>query len=244
MNTMDNASVKRIAVYLLTLLTLMTAFPARSRAGGIMAEEIKAAIISYVESSMHWSPGSLRIDDKARISDLVFPGEDIRLEVKARPDQDFIGDTALSLKYYSRGSLVKEENLRVMLEGLRDVVVSTKALARDKLIAAEDVRVEKKWVRHLPERIASASDEVIGKVLMVNVRQNNEIARNVIKEPRLIKKGSTVRIILDNGDFSISTMGVSEENGIAESLIRVKNVSSNKVIYARVVGDSLVKVEF
>ena len=242
---MDNAIAKRRALSFLLLLGLMTGFPARSAAAGtITAPEIKGAIIHYVESSMHWPSGSLRIDDRAKINDVVIPGEDIRLEVAARPDQDFIGDTVLAVKYYSGRNLVKEETLRVMLEALKDVVVSTKALTKDKIITAEDVRIEKKWVRRLPEKLATVSDEVIGKVLMVNIRQNNEIARNVLKEPRLIKKGSAVRIILDNGDFSISTMGVSEENCIAESLIRVKNVSSNKIIYARVVGDSLVRVEF
>lgn len=241
---MDNALIKRMVVLLLMLLALVTCFPAQSAASTITVQEIKAAIIRYVESNMHWSPGSLRLDCKTRISDVAVPGEDIRLEVTARPDQDFIGDTVFAVKYYSGGNLVKEENLRFILEALRDVVVSTKALTKDKIITAADVRVEKKWVRRLPEKIATDFDDVIGKMLMVNIRQNNEIARNVIKEPRLIKKGGTVRIILDHGDFSITTMGVSEENGIAEALIRVKNVSSNKIIYARVVGDSLVKVEF
>ncbi len=241
---MDNDVAKRRVVSFLTLLGIMTGFPAQSEAGTITAPEIKGAIIHYVENSMHWPPGSLRIDDRAKINDVVIPGEDIRVAVAARPDQDFIGDTVLAVRYYSGRNLVKEENLRVMLEALKDVVVSTKALTKDKIITAEDVRVEKKWVRRLPEKLATVSDEVIGKALMVNIRQNNEISRNVIKEPRLIKKGSAVRIILDNGDFSISTTGVSEENGTAESLIRVKNVSSNKIIYARVVGDSLVRVEF
>jgi len=130
------------------------------------------------------------------------------------------------------------------MEALRDVVVSTKALKKDKVITAEDVRVIKKWVRRLPDKMATVPDEVIGKALMVNIRQNNEIARNIIKEPRLVKAGSAVRIMLDNGNFSIGTMGISQENGVAEALIRVKNASSQKIIYARVVGESLVKVEF
>jgi flagella basal body P-ring formation protein FlgA len=117
-------------------------------------------------------------------------------------------------------------------------------LTRDQTITAEDICVIKKWVKCLPDKIATVPDEVIGKALTVNIRQNNEIARNVLKEPRLVKKGNVVQILLDNGEFTITTMGISQENGISEALIRVKNVSSNKIIYARVVNDSLVKVDF
>jgi flagella basal body P-ring formation protein FlgA len=241
---MGKAFGKRRTISLLLILAVAVGFPAPSAAGSITAEEIKMAVIHYVESNMHWEPGTIRMDCKSRLSEMVVPGANLTLEVTARPDQDFIGDTAFQVKYYSGETLVKEEPLRVTLEALRDLVVSTKALPKDKVITGEDVRVIKKWVRRLPEKVAIVSEDVVGKILMVNIKQNNEIARNVIKEPRLIKKGNTVRIIVDNGDFSITTIGVSEENGIAESLIRVKNVSSNKVIFARVIGDSLVKVEF
>ena len=193
---------------------------------------------------MHWLPGTLRLDCKSRLSDLAVPGEQITMEITARPDQDFIGDTAFGLKYYTGKNLVKEETLRVTLEVLKDVVVSTKPLIKGKLIAAEDISITKKWVKRVPGQMATAPQEVIGKTLMINVKQNNEIAKNIIKEPILIKKGNAVRILLDNGDFIITTAGISEENGIAESLIRVKNVSSNKIIYARVVSESVVKVRF
>lgn len=240
---MDNVLGKR-TVALLILTAIAACFPAKSAAAIITEAEIKTAIVNYVESNMPWPPGAFRVEGKSRLSDAVIPGEDITLEITARPEQDFVGYTAFRVKYYSGAKLVQETSLGVVMEALRDVVVSTKALKKDKVITAEDVRVIKKWVRRLPDKTATASDEVVGKVLMVNIRQNNEIARNIIKEPHLIKAGSAVRIMLDNGNFSIGTMGISQENGIAAALIRVKNASSQKIIYARVVGESLVKVEF
>ena len=241
---MDNVSGKRIALPLLILMVIAACFPAKSAAAIITEAKIKTAIVNYVESNMPWPPGTLRVEGKSKLSDVVIPGEDITLEITARPEQDFVGDTAFRVKYYSGAKLVKETSLRVVIEALRDVVVSTEALKKDKVITAEDVHVIKKWVRRLSDRKATASDEVIGKVLMVNIRKNIEIARNIIKEPRLIKAGGAVRIMLDNGNFSIRTTGISQENGVAEALIRVKNASSQKIIYARVVDESLVKVEF
>jgi flagella basal body P-ring formation protein FlgA len=241
---MNTAFGKKMAVVLLMLWAVATCFPVASFAGSITVEEMKTAIIRYVEKTMHWPADTMRLDCRSKFTEVVFPGENLRIEVTARPDQDFIGETAFGLKYYAGENLVKEETLRVALEVLKDVVVSTKALSKGKPISVEDVCVIKKWVKRLPGQMATVPEEVIGKVLTVNVRQNNEIAKNILKEPIVIKKGNAVQILLDNGDFSISTMGISEENGIAESLIRVKNASSNKIIFARVVSESVVKVQF
>ena len=53
-----------------------------------------------------------------------------------------------------------------------------------------------------------------------------------------------VQVILESGAINITTMGLSEEDGAEGSFVRVRNVSSNKIIYARVIGDSRVKVDF
>jgi flagella basal body P-ring formation protein FlgA len=60
----------------------------------------------------------------------------------------------------------------------------------------------------------------------------------------MIKRGNVVRIVFDSDDFNITTVGISEEDGAIDKVIKVRNISSNKTIYARVTGNSLVKVEF
>jgi flagella basal body P-ring formation protein FlgA len=39
-------------------------------------------------------------------------------------------------------------------------------------------------------------------------------------------------------------LGLSEEDGMQGAIIKVKNMSSKRTIYARVLGESLVGVEF
>jgi flagella basal body P-ring formation protein FlgA len=175
---------------------------------------------------------------------MAIPAEKITTEVQSRPDEDYIGDTAFTIRFLSGGTLIKEEMVRVRLEVLTDVVVAAKALARNMEIAAEDVKVLKRWVRRLLPNAITTPAEVIGKVPTLNLIQNSEITKNIIKTPFLIKKGKLVRIVLDNGNLSVTAMGVSEEDGECEKVIRVRNLSSNKTIYARVTGISLVRVEY
>ena len=42
----------------------------------------------------------------------------------------------------------------------------------------------------------------------------------------------------------IVTVGLSEEDGVAGNIVRVKNITSNKIIYARVLSDSMVELDF
>ena len=63
-------------------------------------------------------------------------------------------------------------------------------------------------------------------------------------EPVMVKRGKLVRIVLENGPLRVTTIGLSQQNGAFGDIIKVKNISSKNVIYARVMGNSLVQVEF
>jgi flagellar basal body P-ring formation protein FlgA len=78
----------------------------------------------------------------------------------------------------------------------------------------------------------------------VQVASGTEILATMLKSPPLVRKGKMVKMVFDNGSMHIVTVGLSEEDGVAGNIIRVKNITSNKIIYARVLSDSLVGIEF
>jgi flagella basal body P-ring formation protein FlgA len=235
---------ERAVILLLIAWCGTLGLPEDAQGATIRAEEIKAAILLHVENNMPWAPGAIRVDFPGKVADVEVPGEQGKLEVQNRPDEDYIGDAVFSVKLYSGEALYKEEKVRVVLEVLRDFVVSARFLTRNKSIAADDVRVLRKWVKRIPPNVLTSPADVMGKALTMNLTPNSEITRSNIKAPLLIKKGSVVRILFDNGYLNVTTVGISEEDGVTDALIRVKNVSSNKTIYARVASDSLVKIEF
>jgi flagella basal body P-ring formation protein FlgA len=66
----------------------------------------------------------------------------------------------------------------------------------------------------------------------------------MLRDVPLVKRGRLVKMFLSNGLINISTVGQIQEDGAMGSLVRVKNMTSQRVVYARVVGDSLVQVDF
>jgi len=157
----------------------------------------------------------------------------------------FIGYSNFTIRFYNEEVFLKEKTVRVKLEVLRDMVVSTGYLARDTNISKDDVKLVKRWFDRISPGVVTDINDVLGKRLRTSIKHPNTIiTRNMLREPVMVKRGNLVRIVLEKGPLRITTMGLSKQNGAFGDIIKVKNISSKNVIYARVMGDSLVQVEF
>ncbi len=207
-------------------------------------EKINKAIGLHIEKNMPWPQGSMRFEILSHLPEIALPKGNVSWRVELKGNDNYLGDTYFVVKLYNKGILFKEESIRVRIEILHEFVVSIKNLGRDSIISANDVSVQKKWLRSIPLNSLSNVDEVVGKSLLVSIRPNTEISRNMIKEVTAVKRGKMVQIVLESGAMNITTMGLSEEDGAEGSFVKVRNITSNKLIYARVVGESKVRVDF
>lgn len=210
----------------------------------IKGETIKTHVRTYIENNMPWPKSVVRVEFPARVSDLKLTGKKITYRVMSRRNENFIGDSSFTVKCYENGVFLKGKTVRARIEVLMDVVVSTKSLHRNARINRDDVRLVKSWFNRLPSNVISSLDAVVGMKLRTNVKPNTEINGNMVRSIPMIKRGKPVRIFFENGPMRITTIGVSEQDGMYGELIKVRNVSSKKVIYVRVTGNSLATVEF
>jgi flagellar basal body P-ring formation protein FlgA len=208
-------------------------------------EKINRAIQLHIEKNMPWPVGSMRFEVLSRLPEIVMPPTgSVTWRVDTKGNDDYLGECYFVLKLFHNGVLEREESIRVRIEMLREFFVSAKNLGRDSIISTGDISLQKRWVRTIPLNSISSMEEVEGKLLCVNVRPNTEITRNMLKEVTAVKRGKMVQITLDSGPINITTMGLSEEDGSEGAFVKVRNTSSNKIIYARVIGESRVKVDF
>ena len=95
----------------------------------------------------------------------------------------------------------------------------------------------------MPQHILTNPEHIIGKRLLRSIKERANFTLNMLSNPIMFKKGKMVKIICDNDAMSITTLGMAEEAGTYGAIVKVKNVSSSKIIHAKVIGDSVVKVE-
>jgi len=225
-------------------LLFVSAHLCEASAAVIKGETIKAAVRAYIEKNMPWSKGAVRVRFTGTVSDLTLTGNKINCRVLSKKNEDFIGGSTFTVRFYENNTFLNGKTVRVKIDVLMDVVVSAQPLRRNIKISHNDVKLVKKWFSRSPSNIISSLNNVVGMKLRSSVRTNTEITGNMVRSIPMVKRGKPVRIIFENGPMRITTIGLAEQNGMHGELIKVRNVSSKKIIYVRVTGNSLAKVEF
>lgn len=226
-----------IAMALIVTLFLLTPVFANARA------HVHEAVREYIEANMPWPPGTVRVDFISPEPDIPARGKEMTLRIEPAGNSDFIGDAAFLVRMSAGGNFIRMETVRTRIEVLRDIVVAARTIRSGAILTVQDIRLAKKWVRrNLPDML-SCPEDAIGKRITVAARPGMELSASMLKDAPLVRKGKMVRVQFESGFLRITTVGIPEEDGTAGNMVRVRNVTSNKVIYARVLGDSLVGVD-
>jgi len=228
----------------LTLILAAFSIGGNADAATIRAGEIKAAVKAYIEKNMPWPDGNIRVFFPAKVQDIQASVSKITFEVRGKRNDSFIGDSFYTVNFYDEDVLIRQETIRAKLEVFLDVALSARALEKDSEITENDVRFEGRWRSEMPANAVTDLREMIGKRIVGSIRPNCEITKNMLKRYPLVRRGKMVRIVLDRGPLTVLTMGLSEEDGSRNDIVKIKNLSSSKIVYARVVNDNTVKIDF
>ncbi len=240
------AAFAALALSVSLLLPDFAGAVARTGAGSgiIKGATIRSAVKDYIEKHMPWDRDSVHVLFPTGAPDVPYAGGRVNYEVRSGHSEEYIGDTIFKVLFFQDDSLIREEPVRVRIEVMLDMPVSARAIERDAEIGKGDIKIAGRWFTRLPSSSITDPAEIIGKRAAVGIRPNSEISRGMVRNSVLVKRGKLVRIILENGPMRILSVGLAEEDGGRNDVIRVRNTSSNKMVYARVVEPSVVKVEF
>lgn len=207
-------------------------------------DAIREIVASHIQRHMPWAHEDMHLTFLEGCKDIVVSAPEYTCEVEERPNEPYIGDSVITLKMYHKGVFLLERSVRVRMEVAFDILVTTRALAADAVIGPDDVRVVRRWLTREPQQVITSVEEAAGKRISSAVRPNRDITRSMLRDVPLVKRGGLVKMFLNNGLINIATVGQIQEDGVMGSLVRVKNMTSQRIVYARVVGDSLVQVDF
>lgn len=205
---------------------------------------IKEAVKKHIEDNAAWPKERIRVEFLGPLPEAALPAGVASYQVRSRAGEPFIGRTSFTVRFCKGDTFVREEAVRVRIEVLTDVVVSARGIVRDAVIGQDDVTVSSKWMDSVTAGRLTNANEVVGKKTTARLNAGTEITRQMLRSVPVVKKGEVVRIVLESGAMVISTIGLCQEEGGQGDLVRVQNISSKKIVFARVMGQSLVKVDF
>ncbi|MCS7150568.1 MAG: flagellar basal body P-ring formation chaperone FlgA [Caldimicrobium sp.] len=124
------------------------------------------------------------------------------------------------------------------------VVILKNNLASKTILTEDDLILESRELSRLPQDVIFRVEEVFGKELRMSLKAGTVLRNSHLNSPTVIRRNQEVEIIAKSKNLLVKAKGIALQNGKIEDLIRVKNLSSQKVIQAKVVADGIVEVSF
>ena len=184
-----STALSRIAVLLIALACLC-GFAPDSGAAPVGEKAIKQAVKKHVEDNAPWPKDRVRVEFFGSMPEVSLPEGPANVQVRSRAGEHYIGRTSFTVRFSKGDTVVREEAVRVRIEVLTDVVVTTRGIMRDAIIDADDVTVTSKWMDTATTGILTDSADVLGKkaVARLNAAGAAATADATVRE-RLLNEG-------------------------------------------------------
>lgn len=125
----------------------------------------------------------------------------------------------------------------------RPVVVVKTALRRDSIIGAGDVALVEQDVSLLNRGYVTEVEQVIGRKLTRATRTDQVLTPAMLQLAEAVRRGDQVVISARSGGINVRMQGEALSGGTLDQQISVRNLTSQRVIRARVTGPGQVEVE-
>lgn len=119
---------------------------------------------------------------------------------------------------------------------------TSRHLARGHIIQEQDIESAEYNLSSLNYGYFAEKTGLIGKQTRRRLQQGHIITPNQIIEPLMVKRGEKVALIAKSSSFSIKMKGEAMMNGAQGDRIRVKNMSSKRIIEGTVTQNNEVTV--
>ncbi len=117
-------------------------------------------------------------------------------------------------------------------------------LERNQKIEAQDLYYKSVNTSKLQKYYAKEIENVKGKIPKNSIKKGDLIKVSLLEHAPLVYRGEAIKLIAKRDGLKIITAGISKEDGIADDLIRVENLSSGKIVRGFVKGKSIVEVYY
>lgn len=210
----------------------------------VTKEQIVGVVMDYLRRNIHEPAENYQIKSVSVSKNVLMPSGDISYQVIPSANKDLSGKITLAVNLMSGGKIIKKVWAIAEISIYMNVVMTARPLGRYKLISDTDIQLVKRDLSKLPHNIITNCDDVIGKRTRRAIDANTVLRPDVVEMPPLVKRGNIVSIIAESDNLKVSTLGKAKERGCLGQLIEVENLDSRKSVYARVLDENNVLVEF
>lgn len=121
-------------------------------------------------------------------------------------------------------------------------ITSAQTLERGRVIGPEDVVLSEQSVTLLQEQIFTTPQEVVGHTVKRRINAGQTITPALLDQPVLVNRGQRVALVINHQGIEARTTGEALKQGRKGETIRVRNISSQRVVDGKVEAEGVVRV--
>jgi len=226
----------------LGLLLLAIAAPPAS--AGVSATEshdnIRAAAEQHVLDRIDDLQGRVEVKVGSLDSRLRLAECDLALETYDSPNALSGGRGVVGVR--CEGSKPWKLYVPVRIAVIDEVVVTRRSVVRGETLQADDLTLSEMDTSRLRKAYFTRIDDAIGLLSKRSIASGSVVHAGLLKRANLVKRGSKVEIIANFDGLDVRMRGEALADGGRGDRIRVKNLSSGRVVTGTVSGSGVVHV--
>ena len=245
-------SIHPYGIVILACLVLLSIYPPvvwanqypANKAQNLAPNRIHAAVLQYIVQHAPWDADQLTIKKINFNRPVRIPAGKIGLHVTAPKHTDWLGAIGFSVGVTINGKKVTRLTVPVKLEVWGDVILTSKPLGRFQPIGHDDIHIKKMDLARVPSNVIMDIDQVVGHRTNRRIAANCILRKDHVEIPPSVRRGDLVSVVAESAHLKISIKAMAKEDGRIGERIKVVNLRSKRSIYALVVDDRTVSVEF
>ncbi len=204
-------------------------------------EKIQTIISGYLtkrqndlpDAKIHFIPNSLPLP-------FILPTGDLSWEV-IPSNPGVLKSSSISIIFSVDGHIRKNIAVSGRIEAMAPVIVAAATIPHGGIITKNSISI---LTRDIADTDSPYVDlkELVGKKTKRVIREGSIIEHSWIDIPPMVARGQVVKIVLSSGALRVTATGIAKMNGVKNQVIRVRNISSHKLLYCRVTAPGIVEV--
>lgn len=206
--------------------------------------EIERIALEYLQPRLPYDRNKTRVTFAGTVEKVLLSDPDFITQVSLPGRSDMLGSVPLMVQFLVKNQVEKKIWVTASVSVESQVVVAKKPINRRQVISEDMLDLVAGDLAKLPANALANIDEVVGKRALRLINTNEILRVDLVEMPPLVKRNDIVTLVAEKGLLRITAKGEVKENGRRGERIRVVNLDSNKLIYARVLDGNTVRVEF
>lgn len=132
--------------------------------------------------------------------------------------------------------------VRAHIKAYSDVLVTTRAIKRGEHLTTADITLAKRDLSSLPSHYLNQLEQANGLVVKRSIQRGTVLTSRSLEAPKLVRRGQKISLLAERNGIQVRSKGKSLSDGVSGQRVKVKNLSSNRIIEGIVIDEGTVKV--